>query len=104
GHRGRLASPVSLAEYLMAAPAAMIRASASRNQRNRTHAMMLTPGREITRNIDGFPRRPGLGVNVTDLSTRLGLRDRAEWVTKGDSLYPVQIWLAVGVQQRHQLL
>ena len=74
GHRCRLPAAVRLAEYFVAAPAAMVGAAASGDKRHRAHPVMLAPDRQVPRQIDRFARGPRLSIDVvgSDLAEACG--------------------------------
>ena len=64
-HHGRRGpAPVRLAEGRMAAPAAMIRAAARRDHRDRSRAVMLAPDAQVSVDIDALAVRPRLRIEI----------------------------------------
>ena len=72
-HADRATAPVRLPERGMAAPAAVIRAAARRDHRDRSRAVMFAPDAQIPVDIDAFAIRPGLRVEVGEQSRRTGV-------------------------------
>src|SRR5580658_9832724 len=89
GDRRRFSPAMSFAKYFVTAPAAVVRAAASGDQRNRTHAMMLAPGFDILSHIDGFAIGPGLGIDIAQLFARFCLNDVSLGVAEGNTIHSI---------------
>src|SRR5580704_4882692 len=96
GDRCRLSAAMSLAEYFVAAPAAVVRATAGGNQRNRAHAMMFAPGCDILSHIDSLAIGPGLGVDIGQLLTRFRLSDVSLGVAEGNAIHSMERFPGAG--------
>src|SRR5271154_5883826 len=95
---------MGFAENLMAAPAAMVRAAARGNQRDRSLSVILPPSVDVTRAVDRVSRRPRLSVEVTYLFPRLGAHRHAIGIPKGNSGDIVQRLRVTRMQRRNQFL
>jgi lactate dehydrogenase-like 2-hydroxyacid dehydrogenase len=62
GHVFHRTAPVSVAEHRVATPLAFIRASPGGYQRDRTHAVVLSPNIHIALDLNGFTVRKRLLV------------------------------------------
>src|SRR5579859_2404536 len=99
----RLSAAMSFSEDFVAAPAAMVRTAASRNQGNRAHSMVLPPNLHVPRHVDQFAGRPRLCVNILDLLAWLGAYDRTIRSFEGDPINVVQAVDGSRPQRWHQL-
>ena len=79
-----------LAKDLMAAPPAMIGAAASRDERDRTHAVVVAPGFDVSPDIYRFPIGPRLRVDIRDLQARGCAADRAVRGPEGDAVHTLE--------------
>ena len=76
---------VGHAEHLMAAPAAFVRAAARGDERYRALPMCVSPGANISPNVDRVASRPRLCVEIRDLGARSRLPHHAVFVKKSDA-------------------
>src|SRR5579859_1051567 len=99
----RLSAAMSFSEDFVAAPAAMVRTAASRNQGNRAHSMVLPPNLHVPRHVDQFAGRPRLCVNILDLLAWLGAYDRTIRHLERNPVDCVQTVDSLRPERRHQL-
>src|SRR5947207_113187 len=90
-----------LAIRRMAAPAAMIRAAAGGDHRDRAFAMMAAPDLEILFDRDALAVRPRLRVEIRNQFARAGADDGAIRAPRRDAVDARQIARA---ERRQQLL
>ncbi len=79
----RITAAVGLAVDLVAAPAAFVRAAASRDEVDGALLVMGSPGVDIAMEIDRLARGPGLCVQIGDLRTRRVLAEMARFIQVG---------------------
>src|ERR1700693_3668767 len=85
GYRLRGPAAVGFAEYLMAAPTAMIRTSPGGDQRHRSRTVMFAPDGNVTVHVDRSARRPRLPSDIANLIPRPRVDNISLPRTEGDT-------------------
>ena len=88
----------------MAAPAAVVRATACGDKREGTLTVRIAPGLHVAVNVNGIASWPREGVKVGNLRARVGLKKTSRLVQKRDSGNIAQRGARFGLQRREKFL